>query len=73
MDCDVAGYHVGSFDYMSDEGLSKLVRDIPTEKFRLSSNTAVEFSYSNLKLGNPTLASCNVNLITFCICINQLI
>lgn len=67
MDCDIAGYHVGSFDYMCDEGLRKAIRDVPTEKFRLKSGDAVEFCYSDIKLGKPTMESCSVSYLNiFC-------
>ncbi|KAI6225647.1 DNA-directed RNA polymerase [Aphelenchoides besseyi] len=61
MDCDVAGYHVQSFNYMCDEGIQKAMRDVPPEKFRLASGDAVEFSYTRIHLGKPSIQSVKGN------------
>ncbi|KAL3123172.1 hypothetical protein niasHT_010342 [Heterodera trifolii] len=55
MDCDIAGYHVESFNFFIDESLQIASIDVPAAKIRLPNGDAVEFSYSNAKLGNPLL------------------
>ncbi|MCP9260235.1 DNA-directed RNA polymerase subunit beta [Dirofilaria immitis] len=37
MDCDIASYHVESFDYLADQGIHLAALDVPAEKF-LTSN-----------------------------------
>ncbi|KAI6228988.1 DNA-directed RNA polymerase subunit beta [Aphelenchoides fujianensis] len=57
MECDVSGYHVQSFNYFSDEGIQKAMRDVPAEKWRMSSGDALEFFYTRLYLGKPSIQS----------------
>ena len=32
MECDVAGYHISSFNYFCGQGLQKAIEDVPIEK-----------------------------------------
>ncbi|KHN78016.1 DNA-directed RNA polymerase I subunit RPA2 [Toxocara canis] len=55
MDCDIASYHVSSFDYLADEGLHLAALDVPPEKFRLPTGEAIEMKYNGAQLGYPSL------------------
>uniref|UniRef100_A0A915PND6 DNA-directed RNA polymerase subunit beta n=1 Tax=Setaria digitata TaxID=48799 RepID=A0A915PND6_9BILA len=55
MDCDVASYHVESFDYLAEKGIHLAALDVPAEKFRLPSGEAVEISYISAQLGYPAV------------------
>uniref|UniRef100_A0A915ELF4 Uncharacterized protein n=1 Tax=Ditylenchus dipsaci TaxID=166011 RepID=A0A915ELF4_9BILA len=57
MDCDVASYHIESYNFMADEGLQLAAENVPTTKLRLPSGDAVEISYAALRLGYPALES----------------
>uniref|UniRef100_A0A915C6V3 DNA-directed RNA polymerase subunit beta n=3 Tax=Parascaris TaxID=6254 RepID=A0A915C6V3_PARUN len=57
MECDIASYHVGSFDYLADEGVHLAAVDVPIEKFRLPNGEAVEMKYTGAQLGYPALES----------------
>lgn len=53
MDCDVASYHVESFDYLAEQGVHLAALDVPAEKFRLPTGEAVELRYTGAQLGYP--------------------
>ncbi|KAK6107321.1 RNA polymerase Rpb2 domain 6 family protein [Brugia pahangi] len=53
MDCDVASYHVESFDYLAEKGIHLAALDVPAEKFRLPTGEAVELRYTSAQLGYP--------------------
>ena len=55
MDCDIASYHVDSFNYIIDEGAHLAAIDVPKEKFRLPNGDAVELGYTGAQLLPPTL------------------
>ncbi|PAV66793.1 hypothetical protein WR25_10517 [Diploscapter pachys] len=55
MECDVASYHVESFNYLADHGLNKAALDVPVEKFRLPTGEAVEINYTYAMLNKPTV------------------
>lgn len=55
MECDMASYHIGSFNYMSTEGIMLAARDVPREKFRLASGDAIEFGYTSAHMELPVL------------------
>ncbi|WKX89302.1 hypothetical protein Q1695_008726 [Nippostrongylus brasiliensis] len=57
MDCDIASYHVDSFNYLAEEGVHLAAQSVPKEKFRLPSSEAVELSYTGASLAMPTLES----------------
>lgn len=63
MDCEIASYHVGSFDYLADEGVHLAAVDVPTEKFRLPNGEAVEMKYTGAQLGYPALETSSVRLV----------
>lgn len=53
MDCDISGYHVESYNFLIDEGFQAAAEDIPSAKLRLPNGEAVEFWYTNARLGRP--------------------
>lgn len=55
MDCDVASYHVESFNYLIDEGVHLAALDVPKEKFKLHNGDAIELNYTGAQLLPPTL------------------
>ncbi|MFH4973590.1 hypothetical protein AB6A40_000299 [Gnathostoma spinigerum] len=55
MECDVASYHVESFNFLVDHGLRLAALDVPPEKFRLANGDAVELKYTSASLGYPVL------------------
>ncbi|PIO59017.1 hypothetical protein TELCIR_19532, partial [Teladorsagia circumcincta] len=55
MDCDIASYHVDSFNYLVEEGVHLAAQSVPAEKFRLPSGEAVELRYTGASLAMPTL------------------
>nr|CAD2181756.1 unnamed protein product [Meloidogyne enterolobii] len=55
MDCDISGYHVESFNFLADEGFQAIAEDIPPVKLKLPNGDAVEFWYTNARLGKPHL------------------
>uniref|UniRef100_A0A1I7WNY6 DNA-directed RNA polymerase n=1 Tax=Heterorhabditis bacteriophora TaxID=37862 RepID=A0A1I7WNY6_HETBA len=55
MDCDIASYHVESFNYLAEEGLHLAALSVPKEKFRLPTGEAVEFGYTGASLSMPSL------------------
>uniref|UniRef100_A0A914CW68 DNA-directed RNA polymerase n=1 Tax=Acrobeloides nanus TaxID=290746 RepID=A0A914CW68_9BILA len=55
MDCDIASYHVESYNYLIEEGLRLAAHDVPKEKFRLPNGDAIEFGYVGVNLGYPIL------------------
>lgn len=55
MDCDIASYHVESFNYLIDEGLRLACLDVPKEKFKLPNGDAIELSYVGANVGYPIL------------------
>ncbi|VDM58705.1 unnamed protein product [Angiostrongylus costaricensis] len=57
MDCDIASYHVDSFNYLAEEGVHLATQSVPKEKFRLPSGEAVELSYTGASIAMPTLES----------------
>ncbi|KAK6731419.1 hypothetical protein RB195_007719 [Necator americanus] len=57
MDCDIASYHVESFNYLAEEGVHLAAQSVPKEKFRLSSGEAIELGYTGASLAMPTLES----------------
>lgn len=56
MDCEIASYHVESYNYMADEGIPLAAQDVPKIKMKLPSGDAVEFAYSNARLDYPMLS-----------------
>lgn len=67
MECDIASYHVESFNYLADIGVNLAALDVPHEKFRLPSGEAVEFCYTGAVLGKPSYGagvspSCRLSL-----------
>ncbi|VDP12432.1 unnamed protein product [Heligmosomoides polygyrus] len=54
MDCDIASYHVDSFNYLAEEGVHLAALAVPKEKFRLPSGEAVELSYTGASIAMPT-------------------
>uniref|UniRef100_A0A1I7VF12 DNA-directed RNA polymerase subunit beta n=1 Tax=Loa loa TaxID=7209 RepID=A0A1I7VF12_LOALO len=55
MDCDIASYHVESFDYLAEQGVHLAALDVPAEKFRLPTGEAVELRYTGAQLGYPMI------------------
>uniref|UniRef100_A0A914LL34 DNA-directed RNA polymerase n=1 Tax=Meloidogyne incognita TaxID=6306 RepID=A0A914LL34_MELIC len=55
MDCDISGYHVESYNFLADEGFQAIAEDIPPVKLKLPNGDAVEFWYTNARLGKPHL------------------
>lgn len=62
MDCDVASYHVESFDYLAEQGVHLAALDVPSEKFRLPTGEAVELRYTGAQLGYPMIKAEQVHL-----------
>ncbi|KJH48262.1 DNA-directed RNA polymerase, beta subunit [Dictyocaulus viviparus] len=54
MDCDIASYHIDSFNYLAEEGVQLAAQSVPKEKFRLPSGEAVELSYTGASISMPT-------------------
>ncbi|VDK35817.1 unnamed protein product [Anisakis simplex] len=65
MDCDIASYHVGSFDFLADEGVHLAAIDVPAQKFRLKNDGAVEMQYTKAELDYPHLESSSAVLFPF--------
>ncbi|XGW22868.1 hypothetical protein V3C99_005246 [Haemonchus contortus] len=57
MDCDIASYHVDSFNYLAEEGVHLAALSVPTEKFRLPSGEAIELRFTGASLAMPTMES----------------
>ncbi|CAL2030071.1 unnamed protein product [Caenorhabditis brenneri] len=57
MDCDIASYHVSSFDFLVTEGCQYAVQAIPAEKFRLKNGDAVTMKFTSAQLFKPSLDS----------------
>lgn len=55
MDCDIVSYHTESYNFLVDEGLQLAAEDVPSVKIRLPNGNAVEFSYTNARMGFPSL------------------
>ncbi|VDN38107.1 unnamed protein product [Gongylonema pulchrum] len=55
MECDIASYHVESFNYLAEQGVQLAALDVPAEKFRLPNGDAVELRYTGAQLGYPSL------------------
>ncbi|TKR92764.1 hypothetical protein L596_007349 [Steinernema carpocapsae] len=55
MECDIASYHVDSFNYLADHGLQLAAADVPPEKFRLPTGEAIELDYVSASLGFPSV------------------
>lgn len=68
MDCDIASYHVESFNYLADEGANLAALDVPPEKFRLPNGEAVELRYTYAQLGYPTLNIQGVSRLAVKLC-----
>lgn len=54
MDCDVASYHVESFNFLVDFGLQEAALDVPPVKMSVA-NERIQFSYVGARLGTPTV------------------
>lgn len=57
MDCDIASYHVSSFDFLVSPGCQLAAQAIPAEKFRLKNGDAVTMKFVSAELQKPTLDS----------------
>ncbi|EGT55139.1 hypothetical protein CAEBREN_31579 [Caenorhabditis brenneri] len=57
MDCDIASYHVSSFDFLVTEGCQYAAQAIPAEKFRLKNGDAVTMKFTSAQLFKPSLDS----------------
>ncbi|CAB3408318.1 unnamed protein product [Caenorhabditis bovis] len=57
MDCDIASYHVESFDFLVNSGCQFAAQSVPAEKFRLKNGDSVVFKYTSAQLSKPTLDS----------------
>lgn len=57
MECDIASYHIESFNHLADEGINLAACDIPSVKLRLPNSDALEFSYVKARLEHPTAFS----------------
>lgn len=55
MECDIASYHIDSFNYLADHGVNLAALDVPAEKFRLKTGEAIEIRYTGASLGKPCL------------------
>ncbi|CAD6184400.1 unnamed protein product [Caenorhabditis auriculariae] len=55
MDCDIASYHIDSFDYLVDAGVQQAALAVPHEKFRLKNGNAVSLSYHGAQIQKPTI------------------
>ncbi|CAI5439939.1 unnamed protein product [Caenorhabditis angaria] len=55
MDCDIASYHVESFDFLVTSGCQFAAQAVPAEKFRLKNGDAVSLKYISAQLSKPTL------------------
>ncbi|UMM10247.1 hypothetical protein L5515_000112 [Caenorhabditis briggsae] len=57
MDCDIASYHVSSFDFLVTDGCQLAAQAIPAEKFRLKNGDNVTMKFTSAQLHKPTLDS----------------
>uniref|UniRef100_A0A8R1DTA8 DNA-directed RNA polymerase subunit beta n=1 Tax=Caenorhabditis japonica TaxID=281687 RepID=A0A8R1DTA8_CAEJA len=57
MDCDIASYHVESFNFLVTEGCQFAAQAVPAEKFRLKNGDAVTMKFTSAQLHKPTLDS----------------
>lgn len=53
MECDVASYHVNSYNYFAEHGINLAALDVPAEKWKLHNGDCIEVSYNGATLGRP--------------------
>lgn len=54
MDCDIASYHIDSFNYLLDVGVQEAAIDIPPVKAKIGDDI-IEYSYAATTFGRPSL------------------
>lgn len=55
MECEIASYHVDSFNYLIEPGVRLAALDVPPVKFRLQNGENVEMYYTNGVLNKPMI------------------
>ena len=55
MECDIASYHIESFNFLIDPGIRLAALDVPPIKFRFENGDNVEISYTSAILDKPNL------------------
>lgn len=55
MECDIASYHVESFNYLIDPGVGLAALDVPPLKFRFANGDNVVISYTSASMQKPLL------------------
>lgn len=55
MECEIASYHVESFNFLAENGLKLAALDVPAVKFRTESGHNVEIKYSDAILNKPVI------------------
>ena len=55
MECEIASYHVESFNYLADAGIKAAALDCPAIKFRTGTKENIEIKFSDAQLGKPTI------------------
>ena len=55
MECDIASYHVESFNFLIDPGIRLAALDVPAIKFRFENGDNVEMQYTGATLDKPSL------------------
>uniref|UniRef100_A0A0K0DSU1 DNA-directed RNA polymerase subunit beta n=1 Tax=Strongyloides stercoralis TaxID=6248 RepID=A0A0K0DSU1_STRER len=53
MECDVASYHINSYNYFTDYGANLAAIDVPPEKWKLSNGDCIEVYYTGATIGKP--------------------
>uniref|UniRef100_A0A0K0EYJ3 DNA-directed RNA polymerase subunit beta n=1 Tax=Strongyloides venezuelensis TaxID=75913 RepID=A0A0K0EYJ3_STRVS len=53
MECDIASYHVNSYNYFADHGVNAAAVDVPAEKWKLPNGDCIEVYYTGASLGKP--------------------
>lgn len=56
MDCDVSANHIDSFNFLLEKGARLAACSVPPVKLRLPNNDALEFSYTDARIGYPRVA-----------------
>uniref|UniRef100_A0AC35G0Z6 DNA-directed RNA polymerase subunit beta n=1 Tax=Panagrolaimus sp. PS1159 TaxID=55785 RepID=A0AC35G0Z6_9BILA len=57
MECEIASYHVESYNYLADTGVKLAALDVPAVKFRTITGENTEIKFIDAQLGKPSIGA----------------
>uniref|UniRef100_A0AC34GHQ1 DNA-directed RNA polymerase n=1 Tax=Panagrolaimus sp. ES5 TaxID=591445 RepID=A0AC34GHQ1_9BILA len=62
MECEIASYHVESYNYLADTGIKLAALDVPAIKFRTLNGENTEIKFVDAQLGKPSIGSSKASM-----------